>query len=225
MARRIVRPSFFLGLALGQLQDYTTIAVLERPIWKRGLTRATYDLRHLERLPLGTPYPGIVARVRELMSEAFLGQNSRAWLVADATAVGPSVIDLLRQAGLRPVAVTITGGDTATDEDSNYRVPKRNLATLIQVLLQSQRLNIAEGLALGPILAEELPNFQVNPQTSHDSYYAWREGQHDDLVLAVVLACWRAEEAYWEPPPNRQIVFRTRRGDGSRAARDGWFRQ
>jgi hypothetical protein len=26
-----------------------------------------------------------------------------------------------------------------------------------------------------------------------DSYGCWREGAHDDLVLAVALACWRAK--------------------------------
>lgn len=28
----------------------------------------------------------------------------------------------------------------------------------------------------------------------HDSYEAWRERGHDDLVLALALACWRAEQ-------------------------------
>jgi hypothetical protein len=32
----------------------------------------------------------------------------------------------------------------------------------------------------------------VNISTAHDSYEAWREGDHDDLVLATALACWRA---------------------------------
>jgi len=31
------------------------------------------------------------------------------------------------------------------------------------------------------------------PQTAHDAYSAWREGQHDDVVLARALACWWGE--------------------------------
>jgi hypothetical protein len=27
----------------------------------------------------------------------------------------------------------------------------------------------------------------------HDTYEAWREGTHDDFVLAAALACWYAE--------------------------------
>jgi hypothetical protein len=44
-------------------------------------------------------------------------------------------------------------------------------------------------------LVKELLNFRVkiNISTAHDSYEAWREGDHDDLVLSVALACWAGE--------------------------------
>lgn len=31
--------------------------------------------------------------------------------------------------------------------------------------------------------------------TGHDSYEAWRDGDHDDLVLSLAMACWFAENA------------------------------
>ena len=31
---------------------------------------------------------------------------------------------------------------------------------------------------------------KIDPLTAHDSYGYAREGIHDDLVLAVALACW-----------------------------------
>jgi hypothetical protein len=34
---------------------------------------------------------------------------------------------------------------------------------------------------------------RIDLTTGHDSYGQWREGQHDDLVLAVALAAWWAE--------------------------------
>jgi len=37
---------------------------------------------------------------------------------------------------------------------------------------------------------------KINLKTAHDSYEAWREGQHDDLVLFVALAAWFAERRY-----------------------------
>ncbi len=42
-------------------------------------------------------------------------------------------------------------------------------------------------------LVEELANFRVKiTLAANEVFRAWREGEHDDLVLAVVLACWRA---------------------------------
>jgi hypothetical protein len=46
--------------------------------------------------------------------------------------------------------------------------------------------------------------------SGNEQYGAWREGEHDDLVLAVALACWGVrkawpggadgEEGYWRGP-------------------------
>ena len=40
----------------------------------------------------------------------------------------------------------------------------------------------------------ELQNFRhkQNPKTSHVSFEHWRDSDHDDLVLAVAMACWGA---------------------------------
>jgi hypothetical protein len=35
---------------------------------------------------------------------------------------------------------------------------------------------------------------KINITTGHDSYEAWREGEHDDLVLAAALAVWAADK-------------------------------
>jgi hypothetical protein len=84
-------------------------------------------------------------------------------------------------------------------------------------------LKVAGGLKLAPVLVEELLNFKVkiNVKTAHDSYEAWREGIHDDLVLAVALACWYAEKRRIRPMPvmtNRRagncITFALRRLKG-----------
>jgi hypothetical protein len=74
-------------------------------------------------------------------------------------------------------------------------VPKRDLVAAVQVLLQNGRLKIAPELELAPVLKKELLNFRVkiDPKTAHDSYEHWREGDHDDLVLATALACWYSE--------------------------------
>src|SRR4051794_19322336 len=111
---------FYIGLDLGQKHDFTAVAVVEQHTdgvhnflnpWHGPTT--TYDLRHLERIPLGTPYRRVVDRVRALVSSPEM--RNRCALLVDATGVGAPVIDLLRQANLDCllVPVTITGGEQA----------------------------------------------------------------------------------------------------------------
>jgi hypothetical protein len=103
---------------------------------------------------------------------------------------------MLEQRGLEPVAITITAGDQVT-YDRGWRVPKRDLVGAVQVLLQTSRLKFAEQIPVIPALVQELLAFRVkiDPLTAHDSYGAWREGAHDDLVLAVAVAVWWGQRA------------------------------
>jgi hypothetical protein len=207
--------TYFVGVDLGQASDFTALAVLERgrvpgtptmvpgyriahpgggsspgtPIPASGPEGWTFKCRHLERLRLGTSYPAVADRVREILAAPALENESQ--LVVDATGVGRPVLDMLRQRKLEPVAVSIHGGDQTT-YDNGWRVPKRDLVSVIQVLLQTDRFHVAEALPEWPLLQRELLNFKVkiDPLTAHDSYGAWREGTHDDLVLAVAIAAW-----------------------------------
>ena len=74
-------------------------------------------------------------------------------------------------------------------------MPKCDLVSNLLVLSETQRLKIAANLVEAQTLANELQNIlvKINIDTSHDTYGAWREGQHDDHVLAVALSIWWAE--------------------------------
>ena len=200
--------SCFVGLDLGQAADYSAIAILER----QGIGEDVPLLcRHLQRWELRTSYPAIVADTARMMNSAEVQRiagRMRPVLAVDATGVGAPVIDLLKRepmkAQLEPIQ--ITGGDSVTREYGLTRVPKRDLVSAAQVALQTERLKIAEELPEAQTLVRELENFQVkiNLDTAHDSYGAWREGTHDDLVLAVSLALWIAKNGQ----DNTCIVFR-----------------
>jgi hypothetical protein len=181
---------YAIGLDLGQAADFTALAVLECP--PPGTAEGHYALRHLQRFPLGTPYTAIVPAVAA-MTQADALQN--APVVADQTGVGRAVVDMLQQSVAWVVPVTITGGHAVTRADyGSYHVPKKELVTALQVVMQARRLHIARGLPDARILVRELENFRVKITASaHETFEAWREGDHDDLVLAVALACWWAE--------------------------------
>ena len=171
----------------------TTLPFAWRSVWTPPAESPIYHLRHLERFRLGTSYSAVVERVGEMLAGPPLWGCRQ--LVVDGTGVGAPVVDMFRQKSLVPIAITITGGDTVTGDGGNYRVPKRYLVSTMQVLLQAGLLKVAEELPDATVLVQELLNFRVkiDPLTAHDSYGAWREGQHDDLVLATSVACWYAE--------------------------------
>ncbi len=197
----------FVGLDLGQAADYTALCVLEKAgTAKHGYemmkgfrqgpepdSNACYHLRHLERPKLGTPYPEIVDRTRQVLAALLVVDTS---LIVDATGCGRPVFDMFKKAGLNPVGISIHGGGTVTRAGSFINVPKRDLVGVLQVLFQSGRLKVAAEMPEAQTFINELLNFKVkiNTKTAHDSYEAWRENINDDLVLSVALAAWYAEK-------------------------------
>jgi hypothetical protein len=189
----------FVGLDLGQAQDYTALAVLTRPRLDGAEAMPPYAVPHLQRFPLGTPYPRIVAQVVELLRTP---QLRGSVVVADQTGVGRAVVDMLTDALEGRVdghfcPVTITAGrQESLNEAGRFRVPKKELVGVLQVLLQTRRLRVARALPEAAILVRELETFQVKlTEAANEVYGAWRTGQHDDLVLAVGLAGWAGEKA------------------------------
>jgi hypothetical protein len=218
---------FFVGLDLGQAKDYTAISVIERLQPARhpapeGIShgpqidpaeKVRFECRHLERVPLGTLYPAIVDKMGTMMDAPQIKGKSQ--LVVDATGVGRPVVDMLCAAGLDPVAVLITGGDAVSYDGIFTRVPKRELVSILQVMMQDKITPDLTRLAFGAdipyieTLTAEMMAFQAKINThAHDSYGAWREGAHDDLVLAVALAVWQANRSrdFWYSiaPPRSQ---------------------
>ena len=165
--------------------DPTAIAVVQRIPNANG--KPTFRCGHLERLPLATPYPGVVQHVRRLVGkEPFLGQSE---LVLDLTGVGRPVADLFQAEGLRPVKVSITAGDNETlNEQGIWHVAKLLLVSTVQALLHDGRLQIQKDLPEAPILKLELEDFRATVTDSGRWTFGARSGAHDDLVLALALA-------------------------------------
>jgi hypothetical protein len=212
---------YIVGLDMGQTNEYTAMAILERTrtteranpaiafgnirYWYGSNTvplsnppvkkKKTYAVRHLERFPLGTPYPETCDRLVDLFSQPPMSNGT---LVVDQTSVGRAVVDLIRQA--RPQAtihpMTITAGYSITHEKGGWYVPKKELVGVMQILLQSRRLQVARQLPMAAVLVRELETFRVKVTASaNENLESWRERDHDDLVLAVAMAAWVGERA------------------------------
>jgi hypothetical protein len=192
-----------VGLDLGPPQEYTSLAILDRPHVKPSdppeLRRPVYSLRHLRRFPLGTPYAEIGAAVRNLLNKPPLPGCD---LVVDHTGVGLPIVNLLidgwrQRVTCNPWHVVIRDGMELTiSETGVWQIPKKELVGVLQVLLQMRRLSIAKSLPDAALLVKELESFKAKPTTlKADSLELWREGAHDDLVFAVALAAYFGERA------------------------------
>ena len=152
-----------------------------------------HRIRWIERVPLGTLYGAVVERI------AAVAEGAREWgstmLVLDATGVGRPVVDLLKQRTSVPIrAVTFTSGSHETQPEFDvHRVPKVDLVTSLEAVLQARRIECAPDVLLQDDLAAELSTFDFSMSgTGHASFEA-ASGSHDDLVCALMLAVWWAE--------------------------------
>ena len=148
-------------------------------------TPAIYRVHHIERLPLRTPYPAQVARVRYLKSR----------LPGDATLViddggSRGVGDMFVDAGLDPIRVSIVSGMDVHWHDRRVTVPKATLVSMLVARLHSGELAVHESLKDWPVLRRELLNFR--PEITRTGMETWnaRSGEHDDCVLSLSMAIW-----------------------------------
>ena len=110
---------------------------------------------YAQRVALRTPYPVVVERVREVVQSGDL--RGRCGLAVDATGVGAPVVDQLRVARLgchgdggddheRGVGTCERRVGERGGRGARWSVPKRDLMTGLEVLLERGELKIARGL-------------------------------------------------------------------------------
>ncbi len=199
-----------LGLDLGQQADPSALVVLERSVVN---LQTSYQCRYLRRWPLGTTYPEIVKEVVQTVRRPELIDPI---LVVDQTGVGRPVVDLFQMGGKRPLEradhvaegehshlacpcpvkpITITAGfNTTILPDGSIHVPKKDLVGCLITLFGYRRLQIAAGLKDADVLRKELENFKVKvTKAGNETFAAWRDGDHDDIVLSIAISAWVGE--------------------------------
>jgi hypothetical protein len=161
---------YFVGLDLGQSRDHSALAVVERAdlildeidhVTYARLNERQYRVRFLERVALGTPYPNVVERVREVVrAKPLVG---RCTLVMDATGVGAPVVDMLAAAQLGCVIepVILTGGERESSAQGVRCVPKQGLVAGLRVMLENRELGLP--LKYGPsrLLVKEMAEMET----------------------------------------------------------------
>jgi len=199
--------TYIIGVDFGQRRDYTALALLARTMEQRDPLPGTtvpravsvYTMAQLDRVRQES-YEAVADSIARLLRRPELGG---ATLVVDETGVGAGVTDMLRARRLTPYCVTITGAERVTREGMRLSVPKKDLVLTVDLLLEARRLRIPPELPDARTLIEELHNFQRTVRLNgHEAYGAgteWREGAHDDLVLATAMGVWFGETGRGRP--------------------------
>ncbi len=192
--------SYVIGVDFGQRNDYTAIVVVERVRRLGERNMVTYEQKEeisfqavwAERVPLGTDYTEVVGRIRDVATSAALGKHCQ--LVIDATGLGAPTRDFLKKERLdcKILPVVITGAEKGGSNGTEWRVPKRDLVQGLQVLFEQGTLRISAGARESGRLLDELAGMRVSVgNTGHESFQGGGRA-HDDLVVALALACWGA---------------------------------
>jgi len=185
-----------MGIDVGQRREPSALCVAESQRREVSSGTAVHHLiRHLERLPAGTPFPDVARRAAEVSAGIASRTEESPRVFIDATGLGQALVDLFDEA-LKEVRVVtpvyFTHGDrrqeSGTGWHSEVSLGKAHLVCRLQTLLQTGRLHLPHTRE-AEILATELMDYQGHVESNaNDRYGAFTVGTQDDLVTALGLA-------------------------------------
>ncbi len=220
-----------IGVDIGQRRDSTAIVVAERVeigrtqdfAWGRALPakagQVQFEVRYMERLPLGTPYPDVARRLAEIVGRlprtvAYpppdprlaalyqdLPRRRSVTVCVDATGVGQPVVDVIVEAGIDVTPVYITAGRQVTETHGELHLAKEQMVSYLQVLVQQRRILLPDTPEANAMV-RELLDFEIRVTEHANAQFEARTGSHDDYVTALALATWDVDS-------RRTIVFQS----------------
>ena len=200
---------------VGKQRDPATIAITtaERHATPTGRSTVLWIVRSLEKLPLGTDYPRVADRIRDICFVLRERYTKPRFVYLDATGVGAAICDMLVERRVEHVPCTFVSGEKRTEH-----YPDTPKGVYISGGQPVERVSLGKGYAVGrllgimdnkrlkapkspiwPELRKELMAFELTATSMHDRYGA-SPGQHDDLITALAL-CVQAD-----PPRTASIM-------------------
>jgi hypothetical protein len=195
--------SVSIGVDIGKIADPTAVVIAEGFPSVDELEE-TYEIRSIRRLKLGTTYPEVISTLVGIVEGLHRVRPTEApWLVIDGTGVGEPISDEIRSAlqgqNVRITTAIFTAGERFKGRrtDARVTVGKDWMVARLQVLLENRRIKLPT-TAMARELAKELQTFEIRKVDGHDVSGAFRTGAHDDLVVALGLACLEIGTSVYE---------------------------
>ncbi len=164
---------YVIGLDIAQVQDYTVFIVLD-------ITREPYKIAEILRFN-NTTYDEIIDWANEL-SEKYMEHPERslgyAPVYVDATTVGRPIAEKIKNAV--PITLSIRS--------------KTEIIENLQLLIAQNKLKLPPSEQL---LRDELRYYKYD-EGSKTIRMSAPKNFHDDMVIALALACWEVHEGAYE---------------------------
>lgn len=184
--------TFIISLDPAQLRDWSALAVVDmryRPEEKRF----GYDLVAMARKQ-GLPYDQIVDWVARICRKPEFNTDQPPDLVIDSTGVGVAVRDMILTKGLRLKAVTITSGESFSQQGSAFHVGKARLIGTFLGAFDGGKVNVNPNMPIWPQLEKEMLSYRAEISAQGRAKFEAEEGEHDDMIFALAQAVWYGEE-------------------------------
>lgn len=223
--------NIYISADLGKLSDWTAISVVDvQRVQKPYLVDVedrfdardsipVYVVPHIERMQVR--YRLALKRIVEIMRGPKMILKDME-VILDATGVGEAVLEMADEMELEATPIVITSGHTAHYGDGKYFVPRKEIVSALVVAVQERRIQVADLGDVTDQLKTELRNLRMKPRASgSEAIEPDKESQHDDMVLSLGMAVWRAQHEH-----TREMVYRDRMEEEQREVRgwdvDGW---
>jgi hypothetical protein len=193
-------PVFLVGLSVGQGARPSGMAILERQ--KRGNAPATYTCCYLRRWPLATNYPSLQSYLERIFSDSRL---TDPYLILEAGPSTRAILSFFRRQRLPAKMLAVEVKTSAEDRkvEGLWKVGKGTVIETARHVIQEHQLIFDEQMPPEVIkttptaqtVYQALATYTYNETAMVNEAFASRDGEYDDMVLAVALACWYGESS------------------------------
>jgi hypothetical protein len=184
---------FHMGMDLAQANDRTVITIAKR-LRRNGFNY--YRGGHFEIMPKNMPFETQCDKLANLINRLQHGGGIVESVTIDYTGIGRPIWEMLRRRkvpGLK--GILITGGEagSGTQKGDIYHVPKIDLITGLQSLVNLNRFIVHPDVPHAKEFENELRNYTVVYSETGRMLMNARSGSHDDIVISTALTAYVAE--------------------------------
>ena len=184
---------FDIGIDLAQANDRTVMTIAKK-MYRNGYRY--YRIGHIEIMPKNMPFESQCDTIANRINRLQDSGGTVDTVTIDYTGIGRPVWEMLRRRripGLK--GVLITGGEagSGTQKGDIYHVPKIDLITGLQSLVNLGRLIAHPEMQHAQDFENELRNYAVQYSETGRMLMNARSGSHDDIVISGALTPYVSE--------------------------------